>query len=269
MRIAAVSFVASLVFLGFSALPVLPCSYLANPDPPVEYIVSRTETVFFGTLIKKRLRTVKEDGTTYRVHSLLFRVDEHFKGDKAARQTIEFWEKAKNRDSCDVPAPESKVSQQWVAYIGYDEGSDMLRYVRHTQFLSWHYEPDNKYDPPRLEATRTAALKPRSTFYGEIESAMVDVLSDGVIYNIELRSEDGSQLIQSTTQPFDRFQFNDVPRGTYTIRIHSSSKVQKYLYPIEKPTTPLENAKTRFADFRISMDGTRPQFENFVIGWPE
>ncbi|HQU93510.1 MAG TPA: hypothetical protein PLK77_14490, partial [Pyrinomonadaceae bacterium] len=87
------------------------------------------------------------------------------------------------------------------------------------------------------------------------------------ILNIELRSEDGSQLIKSTTQPFDSFQFDDVPRGTYTVRIHSSAKVQKYLYPIEKPTSALENAPTRFADFRVTMDGTRPQFENFVIDW--
>ncbi|HQU94365.1 MAG TPA: hypothetical protein PLK77_18860, partial [Pyrinomonadaceae bacterium] len=184
MRIAAVAFVASFVFVGLATLPAFACSYIANPDPPIEYIVGRTETVFFGTLIQKRVRTVKEDGETYRVHSLLFRVDESFKGKKDSRQTIEFWEKAKNLSSCDVPAPKSKVGQQWVVFIGYDEGSDMLRYVRHSQFLSWHYEPDTKYDLPRLDKTRAAALKPRSTFYGQVERAMLDAPQAGVILNI-------------------------------------------------------------------------------------
>lgn len=267
MRFTLKALIAGFSLLGFSALPVFPCSYLANPNPPVEYIISRTETVFFGTLIQKNLRTVKEEGNTYRVHSLLFRVDEYFKGNKAAKQSIEFWEKIKNRDSCDVSAPESKVGQQWVVFVGYDEETDVQQYIRHDQYLSWHFEPDNKYDRPRLEATRSAALRPRSSFFGEIEIAMLGAPKEGLISHIELRSEDASELLKTTTQPYDKFQFNDVPRGTYTIRIHASPQVEKFLYPIEKPTSASQDGKARLADFQIKMDGIRPQFENFVIHW--
>lgn len=246
---------------------LIACTYLEYPDPPIEYLVSRTETVFFGRLISKKHRTVRDDGEIYRVNTLTFDVKEVFKGQGSRRQSISYSERLSNRTSCDDIPPKSKVGEDWVIFIYYDEETTVHRFVRSSSDLSWSFDQNDKNDRIRLDQIRIAAASPKSTFFGSVQKAMFGRFSgSGLVQKVELRSANGSELLRSSTADDNHFRFDDIAAGTYTLRIFTS-KEQTFQLPKIKHAQQLTPDGGYFADFKIAMDGKRPQYENFVLNW--
>ena len=254
-------------FMSSAYLRAAACSYIGSPHPPIEYIVSRTTTIFVGKLVKKANRVLRDDGDTYRITELTFEVTESIKGKKDPRQSIYFTERLTNRNSCVVDPPPSEVGEDWVVFIGYDEGSEVQRFVQYSEYLSRRFDRLEEHDRDRLALIKNAAAERRQSFFGTLQQPMLGTFSKlGLARRVELRSENGSELIR-TQMPIDnRIRFDDLTEGTYTVRIFTDKKAQ-FFAPEEKvSSTHKEDGQEFFADFKIVMDAGLVQYENFVLG---
>lgn len=259
------SLVVVAVIILTSASLGLGCSYLSNPDPPPEYIVSRTKTIFIGTLLQKTFRYQKDEGTKYKIHSLLFRIDEGLKVKEMRSLTVEYWEKLTRIDSCDYEPPDPKVGEQWVVFHGYDEETDGPRNVRHPEFLSWRLDRSENRSQVELNRIREAITSPRSGFYGEVEMAMFDSApSDDRGIEAELRSSEGNEAIRTAKLRDGLFSFLDLEPGNYVIRLRSP-KHEKFFTPKELTMEKSEDGTAFFADFKVSISAKRPEYGNFAL----
>lgn len=261
----------SLLFV-FAALstPALACTYLSYPEPPLEYIVSRTETIFVGTLLRKNVKRVKEDGKKYDARTLLFRIDRAIKGKTGGTYTVQYFERV-DKDSCSIELPNPRVGEQWTMFYGYRERGKRRQNVRAPELLSSKFEAD---DTEYVENIIRAVQIPRSTFYGQIEGLMgMYRIEPSTISKIELRSKDGSELI-ATTKIDNRlpslesygyaFSFADLRPGEYKIRIKSS--FQYMIYPsgvLKAEFEPFEGSY-KF-DYPITILKNEPEFADFVL----
>lgn len=241
------------------------CTYFSYPDPPLEYVASRTPTIFLGTLIQRRTQIRKWDGDKYELHTLLFRVDDNLKGDNPTRVTITTWDRLTNRDSCYEEPPKPNVGEQWVVYRGYDEETTVWLNVRDMRFLSWHFDAGDPISRKKLQSVKDAISYHRSTFFGEVEMAMVDSppSADAAI-KAELMNPDGRTIQNLTLDDKGKFAFPDLPPGLYTVRIRSSKQYE--LFQPEKLMMQQDVDGASFvADFKIQMRPGLPEFAAFVL----
>src|SRR5687768_14207579 len=259
---------AAVTVIFLLAIPVasLGCSYYSYPNPPTEYIVSRTRTIFLGTLLQKTFRTRKDEAYKYRVHTLTLRIEQALKGEQGGAYRIEYWEKISRRDSCDEKPPDPKVGKRWVIFHGYDEGDDdTLLYVRNPEWLSWRYEPDERRSQVELKEIKDAIAFPRSSFFGEVEMAMLDTPpSDGRKLIAELLNTDGSFVIRTVTVENGRFSFPNLEPENYTVRLRSS-KQERLLYPEQLTMRKDEGIPPYFADFKVQVRPKLPEFRSFAL----
>jgi hypothetical protein len=248
-----------MLFLLVLPVAAFGCSYYSYPDPPTEYIVSRTKTIFLGTLLQKVFREAKIEGDRYKIHMLTFRIDKALKGGQSQIYRIEYAEKVSRRSSCDEDPPDQKVGEQWVVFDGYDEGEGVWN-VRNPAFLSWRYSIDHS---GRLKKIRDAVEHPSSTFFGEVEMAMFDSPPNHKI-QAELLDPDKNSVIQTVDVQDGRFDFPDLKPGIYFVRLRSS-KLEKLLAP--EPVEMVKDATGHsfYVDFRIRILPGRPEFETFAL----
>lgn len=265
-----------LLLIGFGvagmSIRTAACSYAHYPNPPLEYVVDRTETIYLGTLIQNKARIEKDKGTRYRVHTRIFRVEEPIKGSLRKTHTLTHVEKVTNRTSCDDDPPEMKVGEQWIVFDGYDENkgrdpdANYSLYVRDPDFLSRSFVRSEKRSQELLGRIKKSVSQPCSCFLGEIEHYSFDSPPDsGRIPVVELRTANGGAVLRSTA-PDERgtFRFERLASGAYTIRIYST-KQDWFDHPVKKRLEPTSDRSSYFTDFTITIDGSRPEFEIFVL----
>ena len=258
--------VGATLFLLAVPLAGLGCSYVSNPDPPMEYIVSRTKVIFLGTLLRKTFQVRKEEGVKYRVHSLNFRIDQKLKGEERTSHQIEYWEKISRLNSCDVGPPNPKVGEQWLIFSDYDEEGDSLENVLNPDHLSRRYLPDDVKSQTDLKAITGAISFPQSTFYGQVEMAMIGAPSDKHRLKAELLNSARSAVLQQTYVEKGRFSFPNLEPGNYGVRLRSS-KEETLLAPIRAQMQQDEGDPPYFADYSFKMLPSLPEFRNFTLNW--
>ena len=255
----------SMFFLLATPISGFACSYISYPDPPTAYIVSRTKTIFIGTLLQKTFSVRKAEGDRYRVHSLLFRIEQSLKGELRTDYRIEYWERISRRSSCDVDPPDSKVGQQWVIFDDYDEGDGTLSYVLNPELISWQYLPEEARSRLNLQEIRDAVASPRSTFHGEVQVVMLgSPPSNERRLTAELLNVDRSSLIRKATVGNGRFSFSDLESGTYFIRLRSSRQ-EKLLEPERVMMQKDDGDPSYFTDFKIQMLPRLPEYRIFTL----
>ncbi len=251
---------------GLSTRFTTTCTYRESPRPPIEYIVSRTQTIFVGKLISKTEKDIQEDGDSYRISELSFEVIESIKGLREPRQSIYFTETLSRRTSCDLHPPPSEVGEYWVVFIGYDEGSEVQRFVLYEGYLSWVFVKDNELDEARLASIKRAASAPLQSLFGTLQQPMVGRFSrKGLSERVELRSDNGSEVLRSFVPADNEFRFDDLNEGIYTLRVFTDKKAQ-YFAPAELVSEYDKDTRKYYADFRIRMDRGFAQYENVVLG---
>ncbi len=244
---------------------VLGCSYFSNPAPPDEFTTSRTRTVFLGTLSQKTTGEKKIKGIRYKIHSLLFRVDQGLKGVQGNNHIIEYWQRLTKRDSCYVDPPDPKVGQQWVVYEGYDEGSNLRLHVRYPLLLSWQFNPEDASSRLRLSRIKEAIFAPRSAFFGQVEMALYEVpppTDRGI--EVELRSSDSKKVLHKGKVVKGRFSFLDLEPGSYVVRL-LSPKPERLFEPLQITMKQDPESTQYFADLEIVITTNRPEFASFAL----
>ncbi len=259
----------TIAILFVLAIPAvsLGCSYFSYPDPPSEYIVSRTKTIFLGTLLEKRTRVRKEEGDKYKIYSLIFRVEQKLKDDPGDTYVIEYWDRLTRRDSCYVERPNLKVGEKWVIYHGYDEGDDTLLNVRDPDYLSWRFSRNDSRSKEKLKTIKHIIANPRSTFFGEVEMAMFDTPADDSSLIAELLDSSRTTTIRTAVVERGSFSFPDLGAGKYVVRLRSAKKYRIF-QPAEVVVEEDSQEASYFADFKIEMRSAVPAFLTFALGSP-
>jgi hypothetical protein len=250
------------VLLAGAATGALGCTYMSNPEPPIEYVATRTRAIVVGTVIQHRTRKIKDDGDTYLAHSLLFRVDENLKGDEREHLPYEYWDQLSNRSSCYVEPPHPKVGEQWVIFWVYDEGDGSARNVSDPRHLSWKLEPAEEWSRNRLQEVRAAASYKRSTVFGEVEMAMFDMPPD-VSYGFRSELLDaGGAVIATTAVTKGRFSFPDLKPGKYVVCLRAPKQFSLFKQGAARLQA---GGEAYVVDVPIQINPERPEFVNFAV----
>jgi hypothetical protein len=257
-------FTIAILFVSATPVASLACSYFSSPDPPTEYIVSRTKTIFLGSLLQKGSRIQKVEGDRYRIHSLIFRIEQKLKGDPRDTYLIECWDRITGRDSCYEERPNPKVGEKWVIFHGYDEGRDTLLSVRDPDYLSWHFARDDSRSTEGLKSIKEAIANPRSTFFGEIEMGMFDMPPEDPSLRVELLDSSRRFIIRTAVVEKGHFSLSNLEPGTYFVRLRSS-KQYGFFQPASVKMQKDNHEAPYFADFKIEMSRAMPEFLNFSL----
>ena len=256
----------TLLVLPLAYSSIVGCSYDNYPDPPTEYVVSRTKKIFLGSLIQRTTAKRKDDGYRFLVHSLLFRIDKDLKGGNGRTHVIQYWDQIGNRDSCYEEPPHPKVGEQWVVYDDYD-GGNVLHNIRNPALLSWQYNGDNRSHEELQTIERSVAF-PAATFFGEVEMGFFDIWpSDEGSMKVELLSGNRDAILQTSAVQKGRFSFSNLETGWYVVRLRSAKRYGLF-YPRGATMEKSSDGSNYYVDFKIEMRPALPEYLNISLADP-
>lgn len=264
----------STLFLLASVPLVFGCSYLSNPDPPIEYIVGRTESIYLGKLIQHKFRNKKEDGYKYKVHDLIFATEKVLKGAVKERFEVEIWERLNKRDSCYDPPVIPRIGETWVFHENYEEGNP-VRYLRGGSRLFWKFDKGEEQSEKAVLDIALIASNPRSTFFGQIDSGDFGFPDDVKGIRVELLRSTGEPIPQRAVFTEIKslingvfFKFEDLAPGKYTLRISAPKPLLFDGVYMGTPDIRLKRSdfdERFFADFTIDIKANIPEFHCFPV----
>jgi hypothetical protein len=212
------------IFLLISFECVSGCARFGNPDPPLEYIASKTEKIFLGEVISKTVSEEKMENGKNIIQSIKFRVIKAYKGIKENEIEIKFYEKKLRKSSCDEAAPKPEPKEKWMIFEGYDEG-DYVRFVREAQWLSFKFNEEIHKDfTARLEKY---TQNPPTAIYGQLNT-------DCMLTACEPMEGTGIKILgeyikfDTKTDKDGRFSLENIPPGKYKITIYLPNKMYEW-----------------------------------------
>lgn len=264
----------STLFLLVSVPLVFGCSYSSNPDPPIEYIVGRTESIYLGKLIQHKFRNKKEDGYKYKVHNLVFGVEKVLKGAVKERFEVEIWERLNKRDSCYDPPAIPRLGESWVFHENYKEPNP-VRYLRGNSDLFWRFDAADEGSGRAVTEITSIASNPKSTFFGQIDSGDFGFPDDVKGIRVALHRTTGEPIPQRAVFTENKslingvfFKFEDLAPGKYTLRISASKPLLFDGVYMGMPDIRLKRSgfdEWFFADFTIDIQANLPEFHCFSV----
>ncbi|MEQ1762466.1 MAG: carboxypeptidase-like regulatory domain-containing protein [Pyrinomonadaceae bacterium] len=266
--------VAFTLFLLASSPFVWGCSYLSNPDPPIEYIVGRTESIYLGRLIQHKFRNKKEDGYKYKVHNLIFATEKALKGAVKERFEVEIWERLNKLDSCYDRPVIPRIGERWVFHQNYKEPNP-VRYLRGSSDLFWRFDEADERLEHTISAIASITSNSRSTFFGQIDSGDFGFPKDVEGIQVELRDTSGEPITQKAVFTKTRswidglfFKFEDLVPGKYTLRISAPKPLLFDGVYLGVPDIRMKRSDLDgrfYADFNIEIEAKRPEFHCFAV----
>ena len=270
----AMKILTSTLFLLFFVPVVLACSYSSNPDPPIEYIVGRTESIYLGMLVQHKVRNKKEDGYKYKVHDLIFATEKVLKGAVKERFEVEIWERLNKRDSCYDPPVIPRIGESWIFHRNYRE-PNQVQYLRGDSRLFWRFDKGNERLAQEVSRIASIASNPRSTFFGQIEAETFSTLEnrDGIrveLYGNQIGNTVRTPVLTETNSLIQglTFKVEDLPPGKYTFRISAPKPLLfngVYLGVSDIRMKPADVEGWFYADFTIEIEANRPEFHCFTF----
>ena len=264
----------STLYLLFSVPVLWGCSYSSNPDPPIEYIVGRTESIYLGKLVQHKFRNKKEDGYKYKVHNLVFATERVLKGNAKERFEVEIWERLNKLDSCYDRPVVPRLGESWVFHENYEEPNP-VRYLRGDSQLFWRFDKGDERSAQEVSRIASIASNPRSTFFGQIEAETFSTLEkrDGIrveLYDIQNGDTVRSPVLTETKSLIQGviFKVEDLPPGKYTLRISAPKSFLfdgLYLGVPDIRMKPADLEGRFYADFTIEIELNRPEFHCFTV----
>ena len=248
---------------------VFGCTYLGMPDPPTEYIAAKTEKIFLGEVLSKKVYEEKLGKEKYIIQRVKFKVEKPLKATTENVIEIYFYEK-KHKSSCDIEAPSPEPKEKWVLVLGYDEGDNYRRYVRNPQWLSFKFEPkENPITLEWLEELEKITRNPTTAIYGQFTYYAnfngIDRLNEFVI------SIEGDYVKKDLTPDKEgRFRLENIPPGKYKIKIRLPFKTQD-LYNFEfknKETVSGSAANEHFFEYETTVRFRDANYNYFVFQNP-
>ena len=262
------------LFLLACSPSVWGCSYSSNPDPPLEYIVGRTESIYLGKLVQHKFRNRKEDGYKYKVHNLIFATERVLKGVVKERFEVEIWERLNKLDSCYDRPVIPKLGERWVFHENYTEPNP-VRYLRGSSHLFWLFDEADERLEHIISAIATFTSSSRSTFFGQIDSGDFGFPKDVVGIQLELRDTSGEPIRQKAVFTETKsltggvfFKFEDLAPGEYTLRISAPKPLLFDGVYLGVPDIRMKRSDLdgRFhAEFNIGIEANRPEFHCFPV----
>jgi hypothetical protein len=263
MKFTSSKLAASILFVvGLFVAPSLACSFFAIPKPPVEYIVSRTDHIFVGTLLEKTTRSTGLVVDDSEIRSLLFRIDRSLKGQKTGTYRIEYRVKI-DGETCGEEPPNPSIGEKWTMFDGYRERGNTRPNVMSQGFSSEKFTSEKS---DNFEGIRRAVREPSSTFYGQVQGLMGGFIPlDTSVLSVELRSKDGVKLLESGKINKEHFAFRDLAPGEYVIRIRSSKPHEVLTLGSDKLNMVAFEGGYK-CDYPLTIQKNEPEFKLFILG---
>lgn len=215
------------LLISFKA--AIACSYVAYPDPPVEYIAANTGKIFLGRVIAKFSAVQIEDDYKYRVYRVKLRVEKAIKG--VAQNEI-YWvrvtESINQLTSCSTKAPKFKKGALWIIHEDFDETSEIVSYTGSPSSFDPFSEFVGNSSSSYIERLEKAVQNPVTAIYGQIQGfrGFVSLVDADVFL-------EGSGLnLKTKTNNIGEYSFKNLPAGNYKIRVPVYRQTKDYFSSI-------------------------------------